>query len=502
MTNKKSIPIIIGVAQYTQPKETAQAVDPLSLMVKTGQMALNDVGTEDIKEFIDTIYMINIFSWSYEDAPSELSKLLGIKPVQKVYMPDGGNTPQTMVNRAAKAIYSGKSQAILITGGEAHYTASRTSLTPRNWPKRKKPLYMEGKRWNGINKFENHYKMIFPSCSYAIFETAIRAASGRSLEEHKRYIGELFERFAKIASKNPNSWTKRAYTAEEITTATPENRNVNYPYTKRMCSNMFVDQAATLIMTNEKIAEKFKIDKKHWIYLMGCADLKNIHEITRRPKLHDSPASREGSRLALEQAGLTLDNIDKFDLYSCFPSIVEIMMKEIGIPENDTRDLTVTGGNPFFGGPWSNYTMHAIVTTINLIRKNPSLKIMVVANGGYNNKQSFGIYGTDLPVKLWGDNDEAKVQQSILAQILPEPVEEANGQLTIEGYTFVYDRKGYPRRGVVIGHLENSRRTLAYIEANTEVLLNLEQQELVGQTFPVHFDSDNNFNVISITDRN
>ena len=67
-------------------------------------------------------------------------------------MPDGGNTPQTMVNRAAKAIYSGKSQAILITGGEAHYTASRTSLTPRNWPKRKKPLYMEGKRWNGINK--------------------------------------------------------------------------------------------------------------------------------------------------------------------------------------------------------------------------------------------------------------------------------------------------------------------------------------------------------------
>ena len=500
--SKEFNPIIVGVAQYTQPKETPQAVDPLNLMVNTGQMALNDVGTDDIKENIDTIYMINIISWSYEDAPGELSKILGIKPVQKVYLPEGGNSPQMIVNRAAKAISSGKSQAILITGGEAQYTASRTSITPRNWPKRKNPKYIEGKLWNGINKFENKYKLIFPSCCYAIFETAIRAASGRSLEEHKRYIGGLFERFAKIASKNPNSWTKKAYTAEEITTANPENRKINYPYTKRMCSNMFVDQAATLIMTNEKIAEKLKIDKKRWIYLMGCADLNNIHEITRRPQIHDSPASREGSRLALEQAGLTLENINKFDLYSCFPSIVEIMMKEIGIHENDTRDLTVTGGGPFFGGPMNNYSMHGIVRTINLIRKNPSLKIMVVANGGYNTRQSFGIYGTDPPGKLWGERDDAKVQQSILAQILPEPVEEANGQLTIEAYTFVYDRKGNPRRGIVIGHLENGRRTLANLEAETEVLLNLEQQELVGQTFPVHFDSNLSCNVISITDHN
>ena len=502
--SKELYPIIVGAAQYTQPKETPQPLDPLNLMAKTGQMALIDVGTDDIKEFIDSIYMININSWSYEDAPSELSKIIGIKPVQKVYLPDGGNTPQMLVNRAAKAISSGKSQAILITGAEAKYSTYLANMrkTILNWPKRKNPKYMEGKLWNGINEFENKYKLIFPSCSYAIFETAIRAASGRSLEEHKRYIGRLFENFAKIASKNPNSWTKKTYTAKEITTATPENRNINYPYTKRMCSNMFVDQAATLIMTNEEIAEKFKIDKKRWVYLMGGADLKNIHDITRRPQLHGSPASREGSRLVLDQAGLTLENIDKFDLYSCFPSIVEIMMKEIGIPENDIRDLTVTGGNPFFGGPLSNYTMHAIITTINLIRKNPSLKIMVVANGGYNTKQSFGIYGTEPPIKFWDERDDTKIQQSILAQILPEPVEEASGQLTIEAYTFAYDREGNPRRGIVIGHLKNGRRTLANIEAKTEVLLNLEQQELVGQTFLVHFDSNISCNVISITDHN
>ncbi|MFX1296112.1 MAG: hypothetical protein ACFFD2_14840 [Promethearchaeota archaeon] len=500
--SKKSIPIIVGVAQFTLPKKTQQRLDPLNLMVKTCQLALDDTGANDIKESIDSVYMININSWSYEDAPAELSKILGIKPVNKIYLPDGGDTPQMLVNRAAKVISSGKSQAILITGGEARYSTYRANKRKimLKWPKRKNPKYMEGKLWMGINEFENKYRLIFPSCSYAIFETALRAAAGRSLEEHRGYIGNLFEKFSKIASKNPNTWTQKAYTAKELTTATPENRNIYHPYTKRMCSNMFVDQSASLIMTSEEIAEKLKIDKSRWVYLMGSADLKNIHELTRRPQLHDSPASREGSRLALEQAGLKLEDIDKFDLYSCFPSIVEILMKEIGIPENDPRDLTVTGGNPFFGGPWSNYTMHAIITTVNLIRKNLSLKIMVVANGGYNTKQSFGIYGTEAPIKLWDERDDKKIQQSILAQILPEPVKEVNGQLTIEAYTIAYDRKGIPKQGIVIGRLENGRRTIANIEAKTELLLNLEQQELVGLTFPVRFNSNIGLNSIIIGD--
>ncbi|MFX1394613.1 MAG: hypothetical protein ACFFAH_13690 [Promethearchaeota archaeon] len=500
--SKKSIPIIIGGAQFTQPKKSQQRLDPLNLMVKTCQMALDDIGANDIKEYIDSVYMININSWSYEDAPAELSKIIGIKPIKKIYLPDGGDTPQMLVNRAAKAISSGKSQAILITGGEARYSIYRANKTNTmlKWPKRKNPKYMEGKLWMGINKFENKYRLIFPSCSYAIFESALRAEAGRSLEEHRHYIGNLFEKFSKIASKNPNTWTQKAYTAEELTTATPENRIIYHPYTKRMCSNMFVDQSASLIMTSEEVAKKLKIDKNRWVYLMGSADLKNIHELTRRPQLHDSPAAREGSQLALEQAGLKLENIDKFDLYSCFPSIVEILMKEIGITENDPRDLTVAGGNPFFGGPWSNYTMHAIIRTVNLIRKNPSLKIMVVANGGYNTKQSFGIYGTEGPVKLWDEHDDTKIQQSILAQILPEPVKEVNGQLIIEGYTIAHNRKGNPNQGIVIGRLEDGRRTIAHIEANSEILLNLEQQELVGLTFPVRFDSTIGRNLIILGD--
>ncbi|GAH09888.1 unnamed protein product, partial [marine sediment metagenome] len=123
--DNKNIPVIIGAAQYTQPKETPQPLDSLSLMVKTGQKAIDDTNTKKIVDFVDAIYMVNISSWSYEDAPGELGKRLNITPKEKIYLPDGGQSPQMLVNRAAKAITSGEHRAILITGGEAAYSISK-----------------------------------------------------------------------------------------------------------------------------------------------------------------------------------------------------------------------------------------------------------------------------------------------------------------------------------------------------------------------------------------
>lgn len=500
--SKILVPIIVGAAQYTQPKDTAQPLDPLSLIVKTCRMAFANSGVEKLKDFIDAIYMVNINSWSYEDAPGELSNILGLKPIRKVYLPDGGDSPQMLVNRAAKIIATGKIQAVLITGGEASYSIYRANKgeIALNWPEKKTPKYMEDNLWNGTSDFENKYGMIFPSCSYALFESALRGKAGRSLEEHRLHMGKLFEHYSEIASNNPYAWSQKSYTADEITIPSPQNRKVIYPYTKRMCSNLFVDQSGTLIMTSEQIAEKLNIDPKLWVYLMGGADLKNIFNITQRPQLHNSPAAREGSRIALEQAGLTLDDIDLFDIYSCFPSIVQIIRNELGLSEDDSRNLTVTGGLPYFGGPWSNYSMHAIITTVNFIRKNPSKRVMVVANGGYNTKQSFGIYATEPPIISWKDRDDSEIQKTILAKKLPEPVEEANGHLTIDAYTIYYERNGKPKRGIVIGHLADGSHTLARIEADPEILQQLEDQEFIGRTFKVHFDNKSGFNLLSLNE--
>lgn len=498
--SKREIPIIVGVAQNTQDKYAIQPLDPLNLIAEECQNALIDTGVEDLRNFIDTIYMSTISSWIYQDSLGMLSEILDLNPKNKLKAPISGNVPQMLINKAAKAITLGKSKAVLITGGEASYSKYRAKKgeIKLNWPEQPQRAINEAHKAISFyfSTFEYRNGLTNPSYAYALIETALRAASGKGLEEHLKDIGKLYERFSHIASKNPYAWIKKPFNAEQIITPTSKNRKICHPYTKYMASNLYVDQAAVLIMTTENIAKKLGINNKLWVYPMGGADLNNIFYMTQRPQIHDSPAIKEASNIALEQAGLSLEDIDAFDLYSCFPCMVEIARKEIGIPEDDPRDLTLTGGLSFFGGPFSSYSMHSIVSAVNLIRKNSSMKVMVLANGGYNTTQSIGIYGNEPPTKPWVDNDYQDLQQKINSKILPEPLEKANGNLIVEAYTIIYNRKGQPERGIVMGHVNSGQRTLANIIADSETLLKLEKQELIGLTYKVEYDPSLNYNKI------
>jgi len=231
---------------------------------------------------------------------------------------------------------------------------------------------------------------------------------------------------------------------------------------------------------------------------MGGADFKDVHEITRKPRLDNSPAMKAATSRALRQAGLQLNDINEFDFYSCFPSVVEIMLNELDLDINDGRNLTLTGGLPFFGGPWSNYVMHAIVTAIEHVQKESDLKVMVIANGGYNSKKSVGIYGTSPSSITWDKRDDSELQKKILDDILPKPVQKAEGIMKIEAYTIPYDRSGTPKYGIVIGKLENGRRTIASLTAISEILLKFETEELVGKKCDITFDPNTGRNVAKL----
>ncbi|KKM19272.1 hypothetical protein LCGC14_1657330 [marine sediment metagenome] len=502
MKNIKSWPIIVGASQYTQPKETQNPLDPLKLIAKVSQLAINDTEITNIKEFIDVVFLVHFASWSYEDAPAELCEMLGIKPAIKVLSSGGGNTSLKLLNEAALSITEGKSKMVLLTGGETWYSTSlaRKGKKVLDWPKQKVSKYPEAGKMKRLTEFERKYSLNIPSISYAILETALRAASGRSLEENQLHIGRLFEKFSKVASNNPFAWIKESYTGQEIIAPTPKNRNVSHPYTKYMCSNPFVDQSGAILLTNQEFAEELNIKKKKWIYLMGGGNLQNIFNITQRPSLIKSPAVKHASRLSLAQAGLKIEDIDLFDFYSCFPSMVQIIRNTLKIKEEDPRPLTITGGLPFFGGPWNNYSLHPVITAVDLIRKNSSLKIMQIANGGYNTKLSVGIYGKTPPTKPWSTDEFLETQQEILKEELPKPVEEANGIFTIEAYTIIYKRDGTPDFGIVLGLLENGSRTLAMLKEDSKILLNLSQQELVGREFNVYYDDEIGINYLKLED--
>ena len=104
---------------------------------------------------------------------------------------------------------------------------------------------------------------------------------------------------------------------------------------------------------------------------------------TRRPRRTTTTSSASGGRSASRRASpprsatrsapraSALDDVARFDLYSCFPSAVQVAMRALGIADDDARPLTVTGGLGFAGGPVNNYPTHAIARMVEVLRGDP-----------------------------------------------------------------------------------------------------------------------------------
>jgi acetyl-CoA C-acetyltransferase len=112
---------------------------------------------------------------------------------------------------------------------------------------------------------------------------------------------------------------------------------------------------------------------------------------------------------------------------------VQIAAKELGLAED--RDLTVTGGLTFGGGPLNNYVMHSIARMVELLRKNPESKGLITANGGNLYKHAHCIYSGLPPEK---DFQRDNVQRQIDALPARECLPEFTGEVTIESYTVMY----------------------------------------------------------------
>ncbi|HQG30591.1 MAG TPA: acetyl-CoA acetyltransferase [Deltaproteobacteria bacterium] len=496
--SKPRTPIIAGIAQYTQPRDAVKPLDPVGLMERVCRQAFLDAGAGGIKDLVDHLIVVNLFQWRYRDAPGMLSGMLGMHPKKKTYSSLGGNVPQLSLNRACTDLASGAAKAVLITGAEAIHSIrrSRRHEIVLDWPENELPEYVDAEEIDGVSELENAYDLYMPSTMYALIETAIRAASGRSPEEHRHHMARIWERLSKVAAENPHAWVRRPVSAEEIAGVTPDNRYICYPYTKYMNANINVDQAAAVLLTTADTAEDLGIEKEKWVYPLGGAYLIDIRHVSRRPRLDASPALRNASKIALKRAGLHLEDIDFFDLYSCFPSAVEIAVKEIGLAENDPRPISVTGGLTFFGGPGNNYCLHAIASAAERIRQDRSQKGMVTANGWYVTKHSVGIYGGEPPDRPWQCGNDPAIQEAIDAEALPGLTVEADGTLTVEAYVIRHGRNGEPESGTVLGRLEDGSRCLAHVAADMQGLCRMEECEMVGRKGAVHFSPEKGLNLM------
>lgn len=466
-------PVMVGVGQVTVGPGTGAGTgtgtggrpEPLDLMVRALRRAAEDCdGAEPgapspagdrLLARAGSLAVVDPFSWHVPDPGTPVAAALGVRPAEVVRSGVGGNSPQSLLHRAATAIAAGRLDVALVTGADCVYSrrAARRGAEHRSprWtvqgedvPPAPQPL---GPTRPPATDLELARGIGLPVHAYPLMENARRGANGWTVDDHRQRVGQLWARFSEVAAANPYAWLRQPRTAEEIVRPGPANRMIAFPYTKLCTANIAVDQGAAYVCCSVAAARDAGVPPDRWVFPLAGTDAHDHWYLSDRPELHRSPAIRLAGRRALELAGVTVDDVGPVDLYSCFPIAVEMAAEALGLPADDPdRPLTVTGGLTFFGGPGNNYTTHGIATLVDRLRRRPGTVGLVTGLGWYATKHAVGLYASRPPADgfRWED-----VQASVDA--LPRcPVDEgATGPVRVETYTVTYGRDGTPALGIV-----------------------------------------------------
>lgn len=483
-------PILVGSGQITdttgQPSSERSRV---TFCVEAANAALEDtrasVGGHALGHEIDAIAVMEFFSdisprfaspfGRSSNPPISIANRLHAHPRQALYAHSGGNMPQYMVNRFAEEIARGETELALICGAELLRSTqnARKAGLKLDWnedPGGGAPQRIGDSRF-GFSEEEARHELRAAIHFYPLIENAIRAGFRRDVPNHMQAMGRLFERLAQVAKENPLATRRKGYSANDLATISDDNRWICFPYPRLMNANAIIDQAAAVLMTSVGKAREWGIPQDRWVFLHGCADGTDTWVVSEREALDASPAIKGCARVALDMAGRKLDDVSAFDLYSCFPSAVEVAMKELQLADDDPRPISVTGGLPFFGGPGNNYVTHSIAEMMNVVRGKPGSFGMVTANGMYLTKHSAGLYSTEPTKGPWRREDPKKLQAELdrrpKRRVNPQP----SGTGTIETYCVTYG-KDAPEKAYILGRLDESGDRFVAMAGNDPALLN------------------------------
>ena len=476
----ENTPVLIGSGQIVvrDVDSPAQVKSAVELASEALRLAFEDAGYNEIGSKVDTLVMTRSYidSVAVLEAPfgrstkptRSVANLLGLNPARSIYGAEGGQSPQRYVNEFAEAIFRGECEVVALCGGES--TAAMKTALRQGWSLdwHDDPTgEVEDRGFKAhFTDVEKHHQITLPTQVYAVFENAWRHKHGLSLNEHRQVMGRLLSRFSEIAAANPYSQFPVARSASFLAEESPDNYTLNVPYTKWMVAQDAVNQGAAVVLTSVGTARELGIPEDRTVYLHGYADADDTY-VSQRQDLSVSVPMKAAYQHAFEMAGKSVENMSLFDIYSCFPIAVLAACDALGIDWQDERDLTITGGLPFFGGPGNSYSLHAIAELHQQLRSDSDAFGFISANGGYLTKQSVGIYSRQ-PATNWAPRETNQAQQQAENQPTLDVVYPFDGQARIETYSVVY-KKSIPAIGYAICRdVDTDRRVLAKVERGDE----------------------------------
>jgi acetyl-CoA C-acetyltransferase len=474
-------PCIVGVAAHTWHPEAvgaAGAPEPLEMWEQVARQAAADAGTSDLLAALDSIQIVYCQTWQYDDAVARLAEKIGAAPKHRHYSGIGGTTTQQLVNETSEAMLRGEMDLALITSAEALATKRQRKREGQRWtgsfpPADKRPFPWE----SPPDPVEVAHEVFQAWLTFAVFDSARRAELGISLDDYRAEIGEMLAPMTRIAAHNPHAWYRIERTAAEIVEARPDNRMVGYPYTKYMVSVMDVDMAGALVLATHERADALGIEMEQRVYPRGWCYARDPVLVAEHADLGRSPAMAAAAAEAMRVAGIGIDDIGHFDLYSCFASSLHFARDALGLAAGDPRGLTVTGGLPYHGGPASGYLTHSIAAMVETLRADRDAAGMVSGVGMHMTKHVYGVYSSAPgPVAP----PDASAAQRVADEVgKPRVVAEHDGRATVGAYSVVHGRDGTPEWALLVCDLPDGTRTYAQVR-DPALCAATEATELVG----------------------
>lgn len=479
-------PVLVGIGVVTQREEDpGRALDPLAMMVEAARRAGADAGAPALLGALDRV-LVPRGRWSYGDPARAVAGAVGASRAGTV-LSTVGVLQQTLLGDACGAIAGGGIDAALVVGGDAGYRILRSRITGQAAPSPDPggtPDVTLAPKEELRHEAEVRAGLRMPVGLYAMMESAFRARRGLGIDAHRDQVAALYSRFSAIAADNPAAWTRRHVPAAAIRDASERNPMQAFPYTRLHCSSWNVDQAAALLVCSARAAAAAGVPRDRWVHAWASTESNHMVPVCARAELDACPGARIAGAAALDPFGLTVDALDLIELYSCFPIAVEAYAAELRI--DPRRDLTVTGGMSFAGGPYNNYVLQATARMAQLLRAmrgragqtgtGQARTGLVSSVSGTLTKQGFGLWSTQPPPGGFR-RDDVTEEVARAAPARPVTLEPA-GPGRIAGFTVLHDR-GKPPRGVAILDLEDGPRAVATTD-DPALLARMEREELCG----------------------
>jgi acetyl-CoA C-acetyltransferase len=462
------IPVIVGVGEIVdRPKEIADGLEPLALLEEALRRAEADSGAKLLGE-IGSLDVVSFLSWRYRDPEKLLASRLGVTPAHCYYGPVGGESPIRYLHEATQRIARGECAVAAVCGAEAQSSATKAERAgvPLPWTPFAKDVE-EPKRGAAFQKPLAVKLGVFrPITVYPLYESATSAHWGQSPREALAESGSLWSTYSRVASENPNSWLKRRFSADDITTPTSENRLIAWPYTKLMVANPTVNMGGAVLLTSLAKARATGVPEDKLVYLLGGASAEEPRDYLLRDQFYQSHPQN-----AVLHAVMDLADGKKFDaieLYSCFPCVPKMARRTLDLGPD--VEPTVTGGLTFFGAPLNTYMTHAACAMVRKMRRGAKLGLLY-GQGGFVTKHHGLVLSREVPREAMQQEHSVQAEADRNKGAVPEFVAEAGGKGKVEAFTVIYRGKGEVEHGVAMLRTEDGRRTLGRIPASDETTL-------------------------------